>query len=163
MSGFIPFRFQVTLFPTGEEGSTAVCQGRFSEVTGLEASMSPKTIKEGGRNWGEVQLAGKTSFAPIVLKRGVTEVNDLYDWFDVTTRQANYGYRLDGEITVFDADGLENPIMTWKLTNVMATKFKGPDLSSTASAVAIEELHLVHEGLVLQRREPSSSEGTGNE
>jgi len=157
MSGFIPFRFQVTLFPTGEEGSTAVCQGRFSEVTGLEMNMSPKTIREGGRNWGEVHLAGPTTFAPIVLKRGVTEVNDLYDWLDVTTRQANYGYRLDGEIAVFDADGLENPVMTWKLSNVLATKFKGPDLSSTASAVAIEELHLVHEGMVLERRKPGGN------
>jgi len=163
MSQFIPFRFQVTLFPTGEEGTTAVCQGRFSEVSGLEVSMSPKTIKEGGRNWGEVHLAGSTTFAPIVLKRGVTEINDLYDWLDVTTRQANYAYRLDGEIAVFDAHGFDKPIMTWKLSNVMATKFKGPDLSSTASTVAIEELHLVHEGMVLERRVPSQNTGAANE
>jgi len=162
MSAFVPFRFQVTLFPTGQEGSQAVCRGRFSEVTGLEASMSPKTIKEGGRNWGEIHLTGNTSFAPIVLKRGVTEINDLYDWFDVTTRQGNYGYRLDGEISVYDADGLKDPILTWKLSNVMATKFKGPDLSSTASAVAIEELHLVHEGMVLERRQVGAAE-SGNE
>lgn len=158
MSEFIPFRFQVTLFNTEQGREQAVCRGRFSEVTGLEASMSPKTIKEGGRNWGEIHLSGTTNFPPIVLKRGVTEIDDLYQWFDVTTRQANYAYRLDGEISVFDADGLENPILTWKLNNVMAIKFKGPDLSSTASAVAIEELHLVHEGMVLERRQPGSAE-----
>lgn len=157
MSEFIPFRFQVTLFPSGGENTTAVCQGRFSEVTGLEASMSPKTLHEGGRNWGEIHLAGATKFSPIVLKRGITEVNDLYDWFDVTTRQANYAYRLDGEIAVFDGDGLEDPILTWKLSNVMATKFKGADLSASASAVAIEELHLVHEGMTLERREAGGS------
>jgi len=159
MAEFVPFRFQVTLFSTEQGEANPVCQGRFSEVTGLEASMSPKTIKEGGRNWGEIHLAGTTNFPPIVLKRGVTEINDLYDWFDVSTRQANYAYRLDGEISVFDADGLEDPILTWKLSNVMATKFKGPDLSSTASAVAIEELHLVHEGMVLERRQANATEG----
>jgi len=39
----------------------------------------------------------------------------------------------------------------------MATKFKGPDLSSSASSVAIEELHLVHDSLVLTR--PDSVKG----
>ena len=159
MSEFIPFRFKVTLFATGSDVAQPLCQGSFSEISGLEASMSPKTIKEGGRNWGEVQLAGASNFPPVVLKRGVTQINDLYDWFDVTTRQANYGYRMDGQIDIYDADGLSDPILTWKLSNVMATKFKGPDLSSTASAVAIEELHLVHEGMTLQRR----SAGVGNE
>ena len=41
--------------------------------------------------------------------------------------------------------------MTWKLVGVLPTKFKGPDLSATSNQVAIEELHLVHEGLELVR------------
>jgi phage tail-like protein len=41
--------------------------------------------------------------------------------------------------------------MTWRLSNALPVKFKGPDLSATASQVAIEELHLVHEGLELER------------
>jgi phage tail-like protein len=48
----------------------------------------------------------------------------------------------------------ENIIMKWKLTGVLPTRFKGPDLSSTADQVAIEELHLVHEGLELERPVP---------
>jgi phage tail-like protein len=93
----------------------------------------------------------------VVLKRGVTTVNDLWSWFDVVTCGANYGYRLRGEIEV-----LGNPapgqaaagpvtVMTWRLSNALPVKFKGPDLSATASQVAIEELHLVHEGLELER------------
>jgi phage tail-like protein len=45
--------------------------------------------------------------------------------------------------------------MVWTLTGVLPTKFKGPDLSANASQVAIEELHLVHEGLELQRPAPA--------
>ncbi len=164
---FVPFRFKVRLY--NSDRSQLLCGGEFSEASGFELTMEPKTIAEGGRNWGELQRSGPTRFSPIVLKRGVTTVNDLWSWFDVVTRKANYGYRLLGEIEVLGnptttvvkgkpgvQSVTDNSIMTWKLTGVLPTKFKGPDLSSVASQVAIEELHLVHEGLELVR--PSASE-----
>ena len=97
MAEFVPFRFEVSLF--AEEGGNQqdpICRGAFSEVTGFEASMSVKTLKEGGRNWGEVQLAGATSFPAIVLKRGITDVLDLYKWFDATTRWCKLRVPNDG-------------------------------------------------------------------
>lgn len=161
MAEFIAYRFQVNLFAdTGM--SELVCGGAFSEVSGLEASMSPVKIKEGGRNWGEVQLAGVTIFPAIVLKRGMTEVADLWKWFDFTTQQANYGYRLQGEVLVLAPDDASKVLQRWSLRNVMATKFKGPDLSSSASAVAIEELNLVHDGLSLTRPDADASKGAIN-
>jgi len=164
MTEFVPFRFRVSLYAPDGPSEVLLCQGSFSEVSGLEATMTPKVISEGGRNWGEIQLAGPTKFAPIVLKRGMTEVNDLYDWFDVTTRQANYASRMTGIIEVYDsnrdAGGQRTPVLTWQLSRAMATKFKGADLSSTASQVAIEELQLVHEGLTLLRK-PATGSGNG--
>ncbi len=44
----------------------------FAEVTGLEATMEPRAIREGGRNWGQHQRAGQVSFATVVFKRGIT-------------------------------------------------------------------------------------------
>ena len=148
---FIPFRFRVALF-ADEGGSQLVCRGSFSEVTGLEASMAVKNLKEGGRNWGEVQLSGPTSFSPVVLKRGFTEVGDLWKWFDAMNRQANYALRYTGLIEVFHPSRAftDGPTVKWWLHQVLPTKFKGPDLSATASQVAIEELHLVHEGFTLE-------------
>lgn len=161
MAEFVPFRFRVSLYAPKGEHNVLLCQGMFSEVSGLEATMTPKAVTEGGRNWGEIQLAGPTKFAPIVLKRGMTEINDLYDWFDVTTRQANYAWRLTGRIEVYDtnpdAQGNRTARFSWVLNNAMAVKFKGADLSSTASQVAIEELHLVHEGMTLERPTPEGS------
>ena len=95
---FVPFRFKVNLYDS--EQNTLLCSGKFSEVSGFELTMEPKTFQEGGRNWGEVHRSGQTKFAPMTLKRGVTSVNDLWSWFDATTRGANYGYRLSGEIIV---------------------------------------------------------------
>ena len=145
---FIPFRFRVTLFDSADV-SQELCQGAFSEVSGLEASMTPKTHKEGGRNWGEVQLSGPVTFPPVILKRGITNIDHLWNWFEITTRSANYGLRYSGMIEVFLPSG--EPALRWNLINVLPTKFKGPDLSATASQVAVEELHLVHEGLTLER------------
>lgn len=152
---FIPFRFVVILYPEGGSAAQPLCAGAFSEVSGFEFTLTPKTIQEGGRNWGEVQLAGNTKFAPITLKRGITSLTDLYQWFDISSRQANYALRLSGHIDVFDRSvNSENksakPALRWELTRAMAVKFKGPDLSATSSQVAVEELQLVHEGMELK-------------
>lgn len=153
---FIPFRFRVALHD-GQSGAL-LCGGAFSEVSGLELSMTPRTLKEGGRNWGEVQLAGPTTFTPVVLKRGITAVGDLWQWFDVVARQANYALRLNGVIEVWHPaqTPTDRPLLRWHLSNVLPVKFKGPDLSATASQVAIEELHLVHEGLTLNEPEEAA-------
>lgn len=156
MSEFAPFRFNVVLFHESED--QVLCRGQFSEVSGLELTMEQKTIREGGRNFSEHQRSGHVKFPPVVLKRGVTEINDLYAWFDATTLGGNYGYRLNGRIEVFgnpsrgdDGALVPNKVLTWKLSQVLPTRFKGPDLSATATQVAIEELQLVHEGIELER------------
>ncbi len=152
MAEFVPFRFEVSLYHRSK--TDLLCRGYFSEVTGLEVTMEPRAIQEGGRNWGEHQRIGQTRFTPLVLKRGVTHGNDLWAWFDAVTRGQNYGYRLHGTIKVMgsevDSKGQAKPIMTWKLSGVLPTRFKGADLSSTASQVAIEEITLIHESLRLE-------------
>ncbi len=147
---FVPFRFDVNLF-SSKAPKELLCKARFSEVSGLEMTMEPKVFTEGGNNWGELQRIGQTRFSPIVLKRGVTDGPDLFNWFDAVTRGANYGYRLEGTIVVRGRtkEGADRPVLTWKLSGVLPTRFKGADLSSTASQVAIEELTLVHESLTL--------------
>lgn len=147
---FVPFRFKVSLFLG--DSNEPLCEGAFSEASGFEATMAPKTVKEGGSNWGEVQLAGTTTFAPVVLKRGVTGVTDLWTWFDVVTRQANYALRYTARIEVLSPESNSaEAVLIWTLANAMPTRFKGPDLSGTATQVAVEELTLVHEGLSLER------------
>ncbi len=164
MPEFIAFNFHVNLY--NEENQEMLCQGLFSEVSGLELTMEPKVISEGGRNWGEIQRVGTTKFSPIVLKRGITQHNDLWSWFDTVSRGNNYGYRMQGEIVVY-GPGLDDskeriPAITWKLGGVLPTKFKGADLSSTAAQVAIEEVHLAIESLTIERPNSSTSSANSN-
>ena len=143
------FRYQVDfkeqMLTSGSEGGEVVlCSGAFSECTGLEVTMEPKVIKEGGRNWGAAQRTGNINFSTVVLKRGITASQDLWKWFNLVGQGA-YAQRLNVTITVFDVSG--KGLFSWTLLRALPIKFKAPDLNATNSEVAIEELHLAHEGL----------------
>jgi len=147
---FIPFRFQVSLtgasLPAGL-GPGPLCGGSFSEATGIEATMTPRAIREGGRNYGQVQRAGPTAFGSLSLKRGVTSQQDLFTWFDLVANRERFGRLLNGQIDIYSGTDIA---FSWMLVNVLPVKFKGPDLSATAGQVAIEELQLAYEQLSLQ-------------
>jgi phage tail-like protein len=143
------FRFQVDfkeqmLTNETEGGEVLLCSGAFSECSGLEATMEPKTIKEGGRNWGSAQRVGVVNFSTVVLKRGITRAADLWAWFSLVGEGA-YAQRLNATITLFDPPG--KGLFSWTLLKAMPIKFKAPDLNASNTEVAVEELHLVHEGL----------------
>jgi phage tail-like protein len=141
------FRFQVDFNVAGSDSSSvALCSGSFSECTGLEATMEPKVIKEGGRNYGVVQRSGPVTFATVVLKRGMTKTRDLYKWFELVGN-GSYAYRLDATITMFDTAGAG--VLSWKLESAIPVKLKAADLNAKNTEVGVEELHVAHEGLML--------------
>jgi phage tail-like protein len=129
----------------GEPEPLDMCAGSFSECTGLEGTMEPKVIKEGGRNNGPLQRCGPVSYATVILKRGMSETRDLWNWFEQITSGA-YAQRVDVDIELLDRSG-DAPVITWTLKNALPIKFKAADLSAKNSEVSIEELHLAHEGL----------------
>lgn len=153
---FLPlFRFRVefynsTLDDPSSGSAQPVCSGQFSEVSGFEASMDPHTITEGGRNWGELHRVGPTSFATLVLKRGMTNDHGLWTWFQGVA-SGSYAYRLNASVVMLGAaeDVEGEGLMTWEFANCLPIKLKGADLSSSSSEIGIEELHLNHEGMQL--------------
>ncbi len=147
---FVPFRFQVSLtgsnLPEGL-GPGPLCGGSFSEMSGVEATMSPRAIREGGNNFGQIQRPGTTAFSTLSLKRGVTSVQDLWTWFDLVANRERFGRLLNGQIDIYSGPDVA---FSWMLVNVLPVKFKGPDLSAVASQVAIEELQLAFEQLSME-------------
>jgi phage tail-like protein len=156
---FVPFpgfAFFVNFKPAVLTGAFAVFEtspitGAFSEVTGLEATMEPKVIKEGGRNYGPLQRPGPVSFSTVVLKRGVVLSRHLWSWwamFAGSDGSTNGGWgpggRANVDIVLIDAG---QAILGWELVNAMPIKFRAPDFNARGTEVAIEELHLAHEGL----------------
>lgn len=143
---------RVSLSGSGQGGAGAaaplVCQGAFSEVSGLEATHEPRLIREGGRAYGGHQRPGNVSFATVVLKRGMTRSRDLWSWFFNTvegTQGPAWGERLTVHVNVQGADGRTR--LRWTLARAMPVKFRASDLHGAGTELAIEELHLAHEGL----------------
>lgn len=133
---------------TGIDGAVS---GGFSEISGLEATMEPKVIKAGGVNYGAIQRAGPVTFATVVMKRGIVEARHLWNWwaqFAGADGSANGGWgrasRCDVYIALIRGD---RPVLGWKIANAMPVKFRAADLNARGTEVAIEEIHLAHEGL----------------
>ena len=145
------FRFQVDfkeqLLGNQEPGADVVlCSGAFSECSGLEATTEAREISEGGRNWGSIQRSGKTTFSTLVLRRGMTPTRDLWNWYEFVGT-GKYAHRLNVVVTLFDISG--KSVLAWQLSNALPIKFKAADLNAKGTDVAIEELHLAHEGMSL--------------
>ena len=143
------FRFHVDFFTDSLSDDDSheqfqVCSGSFAECTGLEATMEPKVIKEGGRNYGAAQRAGITTFATVVLKRGISSNQNLYQIFN-SAATGTFAPRMQVTINLFDIDG--SAVLAWQLDRAMPVKYKFADLNAKNSEIGIEELHLVHEGL----------------
>ena len=140
------FRFEVSIMV--ENGSShglsnPLCSAAFAECSGLEASMTPKTIEEGGNNVEQVHLVGPVTYSQLTLKRGMTQNLDLWRWFTAVTRLGSpTGARADVEVKVLAADG--QPALTFQLSRCLPVKIKGPGLVAKDAGLAIEELTIAY-------------------
>lgn len=160
------FRFKITLrkSPAGESGSqspndspsgTELADGAFQECSGLEIEMDVQEYLEGGRNDGVIKRVGRGKYSPIVLKRGMFYVNgnkanrDLWNWIQSVVAGERPVPRYDGIIEVMSS-GMDVSA-TWAFDRGLPMKIRGPELNARTGEVAMEELHIAHEGLRLIR------------
>ncbi|MBZ5621161.1 MAG: phage tail protein [Acidobacteriia bacterium] len=143
---FTTFNFLVEIDVDGV--SDMVCAAIFSDVDGLEMTMEPKTIKEGGRNTGPVHMAGQVAYGQLSLKRGMTANFDLWTWFEATSAPGGTGLRGSADITVYSGDGNEQ--VQFSLTGCLPVKLRAPALNAKDGLIAIEEMSLLYESLTLK-------------
>lgn len=118
-------------------------QAGFAECSGLGASTEPLEVAEGGVNSFVHRLPAKTKQTNIVLKWGLTDSREFYDWYRGVV--AGRILRMDGSIVVLDMEGRE--AARWNFVRAWPTKWDGPNFSAKANDVAIETLELAHHGL----------------
>jgi phage tail-like protein len=151
---FTAFRFSVEINVEGV--SEKVCGGYFSECDGLEMTMEVKTIREGGNNGKQIRLNGPVSYGQLILKRGMTDSFDLWDWFDKTIKDSSL--RADAEVIMFTADRTQRTESArFKLKRCVPVKLKAPGLNAKDGLIAVEELQLAYESLSLQKGEGGDS------
>ena len=150
---FTTFRFAVEIAVELQGTTTRVCEASFAECDGLEMTMQPKTIREGGNNGGEIHLAGPVSYGQLTLKRGMTPSFDLWDWFEEVQRPGRQGLRADATVKLLASDDTDETKVqaSFVLTRCLPVKVRAPALNAREGLVAIEEMQLVYETLSLQK------------
>ncbi len=119
-----------------------ISQARFSECTGFGGSNDPIEYREGGENTTVRKLPGLTKYPNIVLKWGLTDSLDLYNWWkNIMKGKVD---RRNGSIILLDTEGNEK--IRWNFFNAWPTKWDGPDFNAKGNEVAIETLELAVEG-----------------
>lgn len=123
--------------------------GAFTEVTGLEVTMEPYVINEGGNNGGGIAMPGRLKWPNLVLKRGVTRDNALFDWFSACTGEGldGAGHQLErrsGSVTLLDS--LQKPFRTWHFRDAIPVRWIGPQLGAGGNGLATEQLEVSHGG-----------------
>lgn len=146
------FNFAVQIELSGLGGDEGLAQGArraaFSEVQGLEITLEPVSFREGGYNRGARQLVGKATHPPLVLKRGLSLDPAFWAWVRRCTDGTFPLPYVSGTIRVFQASGSASQPGVWRFENGIVNRVKAADLNATGGReVALEELHIVHEGL----------------
>lgn len=159
------FRFQVVLHksPEGAAGvpstgampsGTRLGDGAFQECSGLEVEMDVQEYNEGGRNDGVIRRVGRARYPNIVLKRGMFHAEngglnrDLWQWIQGVVGGERPVTRYDGIIQVMSVG--DNVVATWVFERGLPARIRGPELNAKTGEIAIEELHIAHEGLRLE-------------
>ncbi len=135
----LAFRFKVEL--------DGLLIADFAEVSGLEAENEVQVIREGGVNEYEHHFLTIRKYPPLVLKRGFTNSQELWNWYESTTKSKFQ--RKNGSIILLEASGQES--YRWNFLQAYPIKWVGPQFRADANEVAIESLEIVHQGLAVIR------------
>ena len=147
---FTAFNFSVEITLAGVDGvSSPICGAAFSDCDGLEVTLEPKTIREGGRNNGPVHLAGAMSYGQLTLKRGMTNSFDLWKWFQQLATPGQGGYRTSATVIMRAADQKTEQVR-FELTGCLPIKLKAPALNAKEGLVAVEEIQIAYETMRLK-------------
>lgn len=118
--------------------------GGFSKIEGLESAIETQEYIEGGRNNYVHKVMKGTSYTPLVLSHGLSDIDSLWAWHDRTRRGVIK--RKNGTVMLLDAERL--PVMWWNFASALPLKWVGPSFDASAdSQVAIERVELVHRGI----------------
>jgi len=139
------FNFLVKL---GNEDEKAPEAG-FQEVSGLGVELTVQEYRAGNyKENSPVKVMGMHKVTDVTLKRGAIGVLNLYDWLDEVRNGAQDAGRT--VVIQLQNESHSDVVMEWELTNAVPMKYTAPSFNGKGTDVAIEELVLAAERIVLK-------------
>jgi len=121
--------------------------GYFTECSGLGSEhevIEHKVVDDSGHE-AIMKIPGRLKWENIVLKRGITDNMDIWDWRKKVEDGDVKGARSNGSIVMFDRN--YNEVARWNFESAWPVKVSGPSVKSDSNEIGIEELSIAHEGL----------------
>jgi phage tail-like protein len=120
-----------------------ITQAVFTELSGLSLETEVFEYAEGGNNAFPHRLPGRSKVGNLVLKRGITQNNELFKWCrDITNGKID---KRNISVLMFDTEGKE--MGRWDFVKAYPIKWTGPQFQADGQQTAVESLELAHDGL----------------
>ena len=124
-----------------------VINGYFTECSGLGSEhevVEHKVVDSKGKEIVQ-KIPGRLKWENIVLKRGITDNLDIWDWRKKVEDGKVEEARMNGSIVMMDQE--LKPVARWNFERGWPVKVTGPKLQSNSNEIGIEELTIAHERL----------------
>jgi len=122
--------------------------GYFTSVGGIGSEsevVEHKIVSEKGETIIQ-KLPGRLTWTEVTLKRGVTSNIDIWNWRKLVVDGKVEDARTNCSIIAYDQTQKE--IARWNFENAWPSKVVGPELDSSSTNYMIEDVTIVHEGMV---------------
>lgn len=125
-----------------------VITGSFRECGGLGSETELIETKEALKGGFTIYIKtpGALKWENISLKRGITDSMEIWEWRKQVEQGDVEGARMNGSIIMYDSEG--NISARWNFIKGWPQKVTGPSFNATSNEIGVEELVIVHEGLV---------------
>ncbi|HEY8877828.1 MAG TPA: phage tail protein [Roseateles sp.] len=121
----------------------------FSDVSGLGTEVNYSEYRNGNDKLNTARKVPNTyKQEDVTLKRGlIGDTSTVFAWIKAT-REGTIDRR---NVVITLLDEARNPVLVFRLLNAQPKKWVGPTLAAKGGGeVAMEELHLVHEGVTVE-------------
>jgi phage tail-like protein len=118
--------------------------GYFTECSGIgsEHEVIEHKVVENGKEV-VMKIPGRLKWENIVLKRGITDRMDIWDWRKKVEDGKVEDARKNGSIQMLDQE--LKPVAEWRFERAWPCKVTGPQPKADSNEIGIEELTITHE------------------
>jgi phage tail-like protein len=120
-----------------------IANARFQEVGGVDATTDVIEYREGGNLLGSRKFPGQTKHSNLSLKRGYTDDDQLFKWYEDVMTGRTEDIRKNISVIQIDMNGQE--VFRWNLFNCFPAKYTAPAFNAKGNELAIETLEVAYE------------------
>jgi phage tail-like protein len=135
------FRFKVEI--------DGIKTASFSDVTISDTTTDSVDYREGTDLPHQRKLSGLTKYGNVTLKKGLTDSMELYEWRKQVEDTGAIKARKNISLVLVDEEG--NDKSRWDIVEAWPVKYTPTGFDAKGSAVMIESLELVHEGITRKK------------